>query len=198
MKKYYLFGNAKTTFFLVYLFGDIFKIISMDSRTIRYKNVRYLVDFIGGVTNFADKINKSQSQASQFSGSNPIKGIGNKVAREIESAFGKDHGWLDAAHPELWEDFNIPDKQLQNQNEQIQAQWQSQCQTQLNNPELYVLANSFDKTLKRIDDLISEKKLTSEQLDVIHHVLSSNIDTANTLMDGFIKSDKGSLTKQTA
>ncbi|WP_122897799.1 S24 family peptidase [Acinetobacter sp. B51(2017)] len=67
----------------------------MDSKSIRYKNTRLLVDQVGGVSNFADKIGKGQSQTSQFAGTNPIKGIGNKVAREIEEAFGKPHGWLD-------------------------------------------------------------------------------------------------------
>ncbi|MEN8381185.1 LexA family protein [Acinetobacter radioresistens] len=70
----------------------------MDSKTIRYKNTRLLVEQIGGVTNFAEKINKGQSQTSQFAGTNPIKGIGNKVAREIEEAFDKPHGWLDQVH----------------------------------------------------------------------------------------------------
>ncbi|TCB75573.1 hypothetical protein E0H89_11495 [Acinetobacter sp. ANC 3781] len=72
----------------------------MDSKSIRYSNTRLLVDQIGGVSNFAEKIGKGQSQASQFAGTNPIKGIGNKVAREIEEAFGKSHGWLDIPHEE--------------------------------------------------------------------------------------------------
>lgn len=72
----------------------------MDSKSIRYTNTRLLVDQIGGVSNFAEKIGKGQSQASQFAGTNPIKGIGNKVAREIEEAFGKSHGWLDIPHEE--------------------------------------------------------------------------------------------------
>lgn len=67
----------------------------MDSKSIRYQNTRLLVDQVGGVSSFADKIGKGQSQTSQFAGTNPIKGIGNKVAREIEDAFGKPHGWLD-------------------------------------------------------------------------------------------------------
>jgi len=79
----------------------------MDSRTIRYQNTRYLVDQIGGVSNFAEKIGKSQSQASQFAGTNPIKGIGNKVAREIEDAFGKPHGWLDILHNYSEETHNL-------------------------------------------------------------------------------------------
>jgi len=73
---------------------------NMDSKSIRYSNTRLLVDQIGGVSNFAEKIGKGQSQASQFAGTNPIKGIGNKVAREIEEAFGKSHGWLDIPHEE--------------------------------------------------------------------------------------------------
>lgn len=72
----------------------------MDSKTIRYINTRLLVDQIGGVSNFAEKIGKGQSQTSQFAGANPIKGIGNKVAREIEEAFDKPHGWLDLPHIE--------------------------------------------------------------------------------------------------
>lgn len=70
----------------------------MDSKSIRYKNTRLLVDQVGGVSSFADKIGKGQSQASQFAGTNPIKGIGSKVAREIEEAFNKPHGWLDLPH----------------------------------------------------------------------------------------------------
>ena len=67
----------------------------MDSKSIRYKNTRLLVERVGGVSSFAEKIGKGQSQTSQFAGTNPIKGIGNKVAREIEEAFDKPHGWLD-------------------------------------------------------------------------------------------------------
>lgn len=72
----------------------------MDSKTIRYNNVRSLVDSVGGVSNFASRLDKGQSQVSQFAGTNPIKGIGNKVARQIEEAFGKPHGWLDIPHSE--------------------------------------------------------------------------------------------------
>ena len=72
----------------------------MDSKSIRYRNTRVLVNVAGGVSNFADKIGKGQSQTSQFAGTNPIKGIGNKVAREIEDAFNKPHGWLDLLHDE--------------------------------------------------------------------------------------------------
>lgn len=73
----------------------------MDSKSIRYLNTRILVEEVGGVSNFAEKINKGQSQTSQFAGTNPIKGIGNKVAREIEEAFDKPHGWLDQVHEKL-------------------------------------------------------------------------------------------------
>lgn len=72
----------------------------MDSKSIRYQNTRILVDSVGGISNFAEKIGKGQSQTSQFAGTNPIKGIGNKVAREIEEAFEKNHGWLDVLHQE--------------------------------------------------------------------------------------------------
>lgn len=90
----------------------------MDSKTIRYKNTRILVDQVGGVSNFANKINKGQSQTSQFAGTTPIKGIGNKVAREIEEAFGKPHGWLDVLHQEdtalLSNNLNTPSSPASN------------------------------------------------------------------------------------
>lgn len=70
----------------------------MDSKTIRYQNTRTLVEQSGGITNFGRRIQKSQSQASQFAGETPIKGIGNKIARQIEAEFGKPHGWLDIPH----------------------------------------------------------------------------------------------------
>lgn len=84
----------------------------MDSKSIRYRNTRLLVDQVGGVSNFADKISKGQSQTSQFAGTNPIKGIGNKVAREIEEAFNKPHGWLDIPHSNAT--FSITDSNVMN------------------------------------------------------------------------------------
>ncbi|WP_288366564.1 hypothetical protein [uncultured Acinetobacter sp.] len=93
----------------------------MDSKSIRYQNTRYLVDSVGGVSNFAEKIGKGQSQTSQIAGTNPIKGIGNKVAREIEDAFGKPHGWLDVQHLEdsnLLSD-NLNDSYISGDNEDL-------------------------------------------------------------------------------
>ncbi len=52
----------------------------------------------GSLQAFADKIGKVPTQASAFAGRNPRKGIGRKIAREIEAAFGKPHGWLDQLH----------------------------------------------------------------------------------------------------
>ncbi|MBF4453802.1 DUF1902 domain-containing protein (plasmid) [Acinetobacter sp. SK-43] len=81
----------------------------MDSKTIRYQNTRTLVEQSGGITNFGKRIQKSQSQASQFAGETPIKGIGNKIARQIEAEFGKPHGWLDIPHNSKEQINSIPD-----------------------------------------------------------------------------------------
>lgn len=70
----------------------------MNVREARYINTRRLIAKYGGVSAFAEKIGKSQSQASQIAGENPIKGIGNKIAAEIEAAYGLCHGWLDRDH----------------------------------------------------------------------------------------------------
>ena len=75
----------------------------MDSKTIRYKNARLLVHEAGGVSAFAEKIGKQQSQVSAIAGESPVKGIGPKIARQIEAAFHKSEGWLDVPHIYLWE-----------------------------------------------------------------------------------------------
>ena len=72
----------------------------MDNAEIRYRNVRYLIEIngglnTGGLTRVAERLKKTQGQVSHFAGENPIKNIGNKIAREIESAFGKPLGWMD-------------------------------------------------------------------------------------------------------
>ncbi|WP_339898240.1 S24 family peptidase [uncultured Gilvimarinus sp.] len=67
----------------------------MDMKEIRYKNARLLVDQAGSLQAFSEKIGKVATQASAFAGSNPRKGIGSKIAREIEVAFEKPYGWMD-------------------------------------------------------------------------------------------------------
>jgi hypothetical protein len=67
----------------------------MDISEIRWKNFRLLAGHHGGITEAAAKLGKTQGQVSHFGGETPIKNIGAKVAREIEVAFAKPHGWLD-------------------------------------------------------------------------------------------------------
>jgi len=62
---------------------------------VRYLKARLLVDEAGSLIAFADRIDKQQSQVSSFAGKNPSKGIGGKLAREIETAFGRPFGWMD-------------------------------------------------------------------------------------------------------
>jgi phage repressor protein C with HTH and peptisase S24 domain len=70
----------------------------MNIKEIRYLNARALVDRAGGVSAFAERIGKGQSQVSQFAGENPIKGIGDKIAGQIEEAFGLPRGYMDRLH----------------------------------------------------------------------------------------------------
>lgn len=76
----------------------------MDTNEIRRKNAHYLSELTGGITAFAEKLDKSQPQISHLIGDKPVKNIGAKIARQIEAAFNKPHGWLDHPHPELWPD----------------------------------------------------------------------------------------------
>lgn len=73
----------------------------MDIKQVRYKNARYLLKNQAlGVTNFADKIGRSQSQTSAYIAERPTKNIGDKMARLIENAFDMPYGWLDERHKE--------------------------------------------------------------------------------------------------
>ncbi|WP_217516869.1 LexA family protein [Vibrio metschnikovii] len=64
----------------------------------RIDNARHLAQIAGGTTAFANKIDRSVTQASRFMGSNPTVAIGPAMARHIEACFGKPDGWLDANH----------------------------------------------------------------------------------------------------
>lgn len=75
-------------------------LLGMDISEIRYANTRLLVKQIGSITGFAERLGKSQGQVSHFAGENPIKNIGNKIAREIEEAFDLERGWLDVQQTE--------------------------------------------------------------------------------------------------
>lgn len=65
---------------------------------IRLENVRELAKQAGGTTQFAIKVDREPTQMSRVMGTNPTKNIGSKLARHIESCFGKPSGWLDYDH----------------------------------------------------------------------------------------------------
>ena len=70
----------------------------MNRNELRLHNVRTLIAECGGISEFAQRIGMSDSQASQIAGKNPTRGIGNEIAPKIEKAFNKPTGWLDALH----------------------------------------------------------------------------------------------------
>jgi PAS domain S-box-containing protein len=78
----------------------------MDVKEIRHRNVRTLVTKLerdanrsgkqaGGLTMLAGLLGKSIAQVSRFAAEKPSTHIGNRIAREIEEVFGKEHGWMD-------------------------------------------------------------------------------------------------------
>jgi SOS-response transcriptional repressor LexA len=60
-----------------------------------------LAKSIGGITRLAERLGKTQSQISHLIGNNPVKNIGDKIAKETEVAFKKAPGWLDHEHGEV-------------------------------------------------------------------------------------------------
>lgn len=74
-------------------------IISMDTTTnIRRENLRALVKKEGGVTCLAKKLSKSKSHVSQLSSYRANRGIGTRLAREIESKLSLKTGWMDTPY----------------------------------------------------------------------------------------------------
>lgn len=64
----------------------------------RRDNARELARSVGGAAEFGRTVGMEASQVSQLIGKNPIKNIGNSIARRIETSFSKPEGWLDQAH----------------------------------------------------------------------------------------------------
>ena len=95
--------------------GDAPTLCDMDVYRIRWLNFRLLAGHRGGVSEAARKLGKSQGQVSHFGGERPIKNIGHDIAREIEAAYGKSHGWLDQLH----EPANASDEPVKNGAEDV-------------------------------------------------------------------------------
>ena len=70
----------------------------MDIQEIRRHNAHLLAEQYKTLTAFAEAIGRPPTQVSRFMGKNPTRGIGNKIARQIENTFDKPHGWLDIYH----------------------------------------------------------------------------------------------------
>lgn len=70
----------------------------MYAKDIRRENLRALAKQLGGITQLAERLGKSQSQISQLIGKSPSKNIGDKIATQVETSFEKPHGWMDTLH----------------------------------------------------------------------------------------------------
>lgn len=70
----------------------------MEVTQIRRENLRELAKSVGGISKLAVKLHKSQSQISHIIGISPLKKIGEKIASQVEAAFGQPAGWLSQAH----------------------------------------------------------------------------------------------------
>jgi len=79
----------------------------MNVKDIRRQNLRVLARSVGGITQLAERLAKSQSQISHLIGTNPIKNIGDRFAAEVEQVFTKPNGWMDHEHPVINEEGGI-------------------------------------------------------------------------------------------
>lgn len=79
----------------------MFNISMKTVKEIRLENGRWLMAKIGSQVRFSEKLGKSPNQISSILGkaADPeIKGIGDDLAREIETAFDYERGWMDHDH----------------------------------------------------------------------------------------------------
>ena len=65
---------------------------------VRLENIRKLIRAGGGGSAFARSIDCTPAFITHISGEAPIKVIGEKLARDIETKLGLYSGWLDAIH----------------------------------------------------------------------------------------------------
>lgn len=79
----------------------------MNVKDIRRKNLRSLARSVGGITQLAERLGKSQSQISHLIGTNPIKNIGDRFAAQVERIFTKPNGWMDFDHPGIQEEGGV-------------------------------------------------------------------------------------------
>lgn len=74
----------------------------METKEIRRNNLRTLLEGYTsqGLTRaeFAEKLGVTASQLSQVASSNPVRNIGDALARRIEVSFGLTKGWMDIIH----------------------------------------------------------------------------------------------------
>ncbi len=72
----------------------------MDIKTIRKMNVRLLEREIGSLSGLARIAGTTQSYLSQCVGAGAFRNVGDEMARRLEHAMKKPHGWMDEAHME--------------------------------------------------------------------------------------------------
>src|SRR4051812_5904649 len=70
----------------------------MDVHSIRLANLEHLQHGLER-KDLATKIGVDYGQLGHYY--TGVRNIGSRIARKIEQAFGKPHGWLDQPHPEL-------------------------------------------------------------------------------------------------
>lgn len=94
-------SQALFIFLVVYLNDKNKDDAQMTREEIRRENARKLAGGKGGKAAFARLVQMEASQVSQLIGPNPLKNIGNSIARRIEQAHDLPEGWLDVPHYEI-------------------------------------------------------------------------------------------------
>lgn len=70
----------------------------MDTREIRRNNLRELAEKYGGQKALADAADLAPNQLNHIIGPNPIRNVGEQLARKIELQLGLNKGYLDSIH----------------------------------------------------------------------------------------------------
>ncbi len=88
----------------------------MNSKEIRRKNLRELVDKADSGAAFAKQADMAPSLLSQILSQNPSRNVGDRLARKIEERLRLPSGWLDSAHSTEIADHIVTDKSARQEN----------------------------------------------------------------------------------
>lgn len=161
--------------------------LPMSAKLNRKKTMQALVAQEGGIAAFARRVKTDPSYISQILSESMKKPrqCGDRLAEQIEAAFGKPKGWMDESHPGLWgEDLAPGAGQPANQVRETPASYTTQRRMDplvpklvaaLDNPRMRALLSSV---LTFVETPAEARPLTAPEIRTLVKALAQTIEAA--------------------